>query len=312
MKILIGHTGFVGSNIVMKTKFDLLCNSKNIKEAFGTNPDLLVYSGVRAEKFLANKEPEQDYLNILSAIENIKKINPKKLVLISTIDVYRHPINVNEDTIVATKNLQPYGLNRYKLEQWVEDNVEDYLIIRLPGLFGKNLKKNFIYDLINLIPSMLTEFKFKELCNKNSFIKEFYLDQKNGFFKCRDLNSSEKEKLRDYFENIGFSALNFTDSRGIFQFYNLSNLWNHIEIALKNSLRKVNLATEPVLVSDIYKSLTGLEFVNEITEFPPKYDFRTKYAKMFNGQGEYLANKGDIIKDICQFVKGEINEVSNF
>lgn len=306
MKILVGYTGFVGSNIIEKTKFDKLINSKNIEEAFGTNPELLVYSGIRAEKFLANKEPQKDYLDIMNAIENIKKINPKKLVLISTIDVYKHPINVNEETIIDTEELHPYGLNRYKLEQWVEANIEDSLIVRLPGLFGKNIKKNFIYDLINLIPSMLTETKFNELRLKNNYIEQFYLNQKNGFFKCKELNNTERKKLRNYFGNIGFSALNFTDSRSIFQFYNLSNLWNHIEIALKNNLRKVNLATEPVLVSDIYKKFTGLEFANEITAIPPKYDFRTKYAKIFNSEGDYIMNKNEVIKAICEFIKGEI------
>ena len=57
MKILVGHTGFVGSNLLESNAFDLCFNSKNITESFGLNPDVLVYSGVRAEKFLANKEP---------------------------------------------------------------------------------------------------------------------------------------------------------------------------------------------------------------------------------------------------------------
>ena len=56
---IVGYTGFVGSNICVTTKFDAYYNSKNIEEAFGTNPDLLVYSGVRAEMFLANKFPEK-------------------------------------------------------------------------------------------------------------------------------------------------------------------------------------------------------------------------------------------------------------
>ena len=87
---LVGYTGFVGSNIDLKGNIDKKYNSKNIKDAFGTNPDILIYSGVRAEKFLANKEPERDLHNIREAVENIKKINPKKLVLISTIDVYKN------------------------------------------------------------------------------------------------------------------------------------------------------------------------------------------------------------------------------
>ena len=54
MTALVGYTGFVGSNIASSFKFDRLFNSKNIKEAYGLNPDLCVYSGVRAEKYLAN------------------------------------------------------------------------------------------------------------------------------------------------------------------------------------------------------------------------------------------------------------------
>ena len=58
IKTLVGYTGFVGSNLASSTDFDGLYNSKNIEDAFKTKPDLLVYSGVRAEKFLANKEPD--------------------------------------------------------------------------------------------------------------------------------------------------------------------------------------------------------------------------------------------------------------
>ena len=73
MKVLVGHTGFVGSNLLENNAFDLCFNSKNISESFGLNPDVLIYSGVRAEKFLANKEPENDFKIILDAIENWSK-----------------------------------------------------------------------------------------------------------------------------------------------------------------------------------------------------------------------------------------------
>ena len=91
MKLLVGHTGFVGSNLKEQVHFDGLYNSQNISEAFSTNPDWLVYSGVRAEKFLANSAPETDFEIIEQAIDNIRKINPKKLILISTVDVYPNP-----------------------------------------------------------------------------------------------------------------------------------------------------------------------------------------------------------------------------
>ena len=149
MVALVGYTGFVGSNIYEAAgdKIDAVYNSKNIEEAFGTNPDLLIYAGLRAEKYLANNDPAKDMELILQAEDNITRINPKKLVLISTIDVFKNPKNVDENSEIDTENLHAYGFNRYQLELWVREKYPDTLIIRLPGLFGKNIKKNFIYDL---------------------------------------------------------------------------------------------------------------------------------------------------------------------
>ena len=60
MNAIVGYTGFVGSNLYTPERFGAAWNSRNIAEAYGTEPDLLVYAGVRAEKFLANRDPEKD------------------------------------------------------------------------------------------------------------------------------------------------------------------------------------------------------------------------------------------------------------
>ena len=122
MTALVGYTGFVGSNIYDSAgnEIEAVYNSKNINEAYGTNPDLLIYAGLRAEKYLANNAPQKDKELILQAEENIAKINPQKLVLISTIDVFKIPKDVDESSIVDTENLNAYGYNRYQLELWVD------------------------------------------------------------------------------------------------------------------------------------------------------------------------------------------------
>ena len=302
-KSLVGYTGFVGSNICSKEKFDGLYDSKNIKEAYGTNPDILVYSGVPAQKFIANKFPEKDFEVIENAIENIKKINPKQIILISTIDVYKEPKNVDEDTVIETKTLQPYGKNRYYLEQWVKENYTNYLIVHLPGLYGKNIKKNFIYDLIHIIPSMLSEEKFDEITKKDDFIKKYYEKQENGFYKyIANVSQEEKNKLKEYFLKIGFSALNFTDSRASYQFYNLAYLWEHINKALQNNIKILNLAVEPITIKELYKYITGKDFDNKILEEVPEYNFKTKYAELFNGKNGYIFDKKFILQDIKEFV----------
>lgn len=304
MKVLVGHTGFVGSNLVAYQDFDLCFNSKNITESFGLNPDLLVYSGVRAEKFLANKEPEKDFEVILEAISNIKKINPKRIVLISTVDVYPIPMAVDENTEIDLATVQPYGKNRLYLEHWVAENFDDYLIVRLPGLFGKNIKKNFIFDLISVIPSMLNEVKYQELASHQWITKNYTL-QENGFYKLNDLNVLERKNLKQLFLELGFSALNFTDSRGSFQFYNLKNLWNDIKIAQKNGLNKLNLATEPIVVNEIYKAVYGNDFVNELNNPVPNYDFHTLHGELFQNQGKYISTKQEVLEDIVNFIKSQ-------
>ena len=303
MKALVGYTGFVGSNLDSATIFEGRYNSKNISDAFGTNPDLLIYSGVTAAKYLANSAPEKDFEIILQAQENIKKIAPKKLVLISTIDVFKNPVEVDEDSPIEIENLQAYGKNRRLLEIWVRENYPDALILRLPGLFGKNIKKNFIYDFIKKIPFRLTEKLFSQLCEKESALKNFYALQENNFYQCKNLSADEEKTLHAIFESLNFSALNFTDSRSVYQFYPLARLWSDIEIALKNDLRLLHLATEPVKTGELYNYLTGKNFVNELSNNPANYDFRTKFAKLFGGNENYLLDKKAVMNLIADFIK---------
>lgn len=299
---LAGYTGFVGSNLAAAHPFSGLYNSKNIEEAFGTRPELLVYAGVRAEKFLANQMPEQDLETVREAFSNIQKIQPQRVVLISTIDVYREPVDVDEGSVIDTEGLQPYGYHRYLLEQWVREAFPEALIVRLPGLYGKNIKKNFIYDFIHRIPSMLKEEKLLQLEAAKPGLTDFYEKQGNGFYKCRSLSEEERRPLRSYFDGAGFSAIHFTDSRGIFQFYPLPRLWGHIEKAMQEGLPLVNLATEPLRVSELYHFLTDRDFVNEIAAQPPCYDYRSKYAELFDGKNGYLFDKAFLLEDLKRFV----------
>lgn len=307
---LVGYTGFVGSNLCESMKFDGLYDSKNVKEAYGTKPHILVYSGVPAQKFLANQYPDKDMEIIKGAIDNIKKINPHKVILISTIDVYNKPHNVDEDSEIDIGQLQPYGKNRYYLEKWVKENYEDVLIVHLPALYGKNLKKNFIYDMIHIIPSMINKQKFQEITKEDNYIKKYYQCTDDGYYRFQDnINKEEKNKLKEYFLKINFSALNFTDSRATYQFYNLSNLWNHIQIAIHNDIRVLNLAVEPIRADELYKYVEDKEFKNEILEKIPMYNFKTKYAELFGGEKEYILTKKFILEDIRNYIiKGKKND----
>ncbi len=321
MVVLVGYTGFVGSNIYARARnrVDGVFNSKNIEKAHGLDPEVLIYAGVRAEKYLANTDPYRDMEQILQAQRNIKKINPQKLVLISTIDVYRNPVDVDENVSALSdvtgmgNELHPYGLNRYYLEEWVRKNYPDALIIRLPGIYGLNIKKNFIYDYLHVIPSMLKEEKYKELEALEKpedaiLLRDCYERLDNGFYRCMRLLSDQKMLLKEKFRKFGFTALNFTDSRSSFQFYPLTRLWEDLQTALDHGITLLNLATEPILAGELYKELTGGTFTNELAGKPQKYDFKTVHAEKFGGKAGYISSKEEILADIKLFVENHSSQ----
>lgn len=309
MRALVGYTGFVGGNLAQAASFDGLYNSKNIEEAFGTRPDILYYAGLPAEKFTANKFPEEDLKIIENAKENIRRIAPEKVILISTVDVYEGVFPVTEEE--AALGNGAYGKNRRQLEMFVEETFPEHLIVRLPGLFGKGIKKNFLYDYIHVIPALLNEHKFTELSAQKPELKEYYIRNDKGFYAC---SAEEKDKtvLKELFAEVGFSALNFTDSRAVYQFYDLSDLYSDTQRAMQQGISLLNAATEPVSAGEVYRYLTGNRFVNELPGTPACYDMRTVHYSELSGKaaadgnGGYLYQKDDILKRIKEFTDKEI------
>ena len=143
---LIGHTGFVGQNILSQTPFNALYNSKNASSMRGQSFELVVCAAAPAEKWRANQFPDEDLKNIQELIGNLKTLRAGRLVLISTIDVYPTVRGVYEDSPAAGKH-HAYGRHRRLLEDFVQDHFAA-VILRLPALFGTGLKKNMLYDLL--------------------------------------------------------------------------------------------------------------------------------------------------------------------
>jgi nucleoside-diphosphate-sugar epimerase len=145
---LVGHTGFVGSNLLRQRSFDACFNSSTISDMRGRRFDLVVFSGARAEKWKANAEPERDREHIDSLIDVLRTVEAKRFVLISTVDVFKSPIEVDEESPTPMEDLHAYGRNRRRLEQFAA-SAFDTCVVRLAGLYGHGIKKNIIYDFLN-------------------------------------------------------------------------------------------------------------------------------------------------------------------
>ncbi|MBS0907698.1 NAD(P)-dependent oxidoreductase [Pantoea dispersa] len=251
MDALIGYSGFVGCTLLKQRHFDALYRSTNIDDAVGKTFDTIVCAAAPAQKWLANKNPADDLQKINSLIAKLRTISCKKFILISTVDVFKIPVNVNENTPVETEDLHPYGLHRYYLEHFVSEHFPDALIVRLPGLVGPGLKKNIIYDFLN----------------KNNL------------------------------EQI--------ESRGVFQFYPMINLWYDIEIALENEIKLLHLTSAPISVADVAKYGFGFEFENHVQQIPGHYDMKSCYSHLYTNNTDYQYSHRESLITIRAYAQSE-------
>jgi nucleoside-diphosphate-sugar epimerase len=163
---LIGHTGFVGGNLKAQHSFDFHFNSSNIADIRGQSFDLVVCAGINAVKYLANKEPEADWQRIEGLLTHLETVQAKRFFLISTVDVYPPPVAGDESSPIVPGH--PYGLHRYRVEEWAAKRFPATYVMRLPGLFGDGLKKNVIFDLMHnrqdMMETMNPDCRFQYYC----------------------------------------------------------------------------------------------------------------------------------------------------
>lgn len=248
---LIGFTGFVGGSLLRQYRFEELFRSINIRKIEMRSFDLVVCAAASAQKWIANTNPVEDLQKINDLITHLKTIKCNTFILISTVDVFKNPIVVDENSYVEETGLHAYGFHRRLLEKFVEEQFPNYLIVRLPGLVGSGLKKNIVFDFLN--------------------------------------------------EN----NLGAIDSRGIFQFYPMVNLWSDIQAALGAKLNLVHLTAEPISVAEVAYKCFGKVFENHISNSPAKYDMRTCYTKIFGVSGYYQYSTRETIQAIRAYAQSE-------
>lgn len=146
---LIGYTGFVGSTLDAELQPSHRYRSTNIGDIRGETFDHIICAGVQAMKWWANKFPQEDKKGIMRLLDALADVKADRFTLISSIDVYPAPRDVDESTVIDQTNHHAYGMHRLLVEEWVKEHFPHVCILRLPGLFGPGLKKNVIFDLLH-------------------------------------------------------------------------------------------------------------------------------------------------------------------
>jgi dTDP-4-dehydrorhamnose reductase len=309
---LIGYTGFVGRNLDNQFDFTHKYNSQNIHEIKNKSYDTVICSGIPASMWMANNFANKDLENIQNLLNILITIKTNQFVLISSTAVFKQPVNnVNEESICFEKELA-YGKHRAYAEEFIKQNFNHSLIVRIPALFGNYLKKNFIYDLLNQAPAFISDAKFQEIFGLVSDIQKNILKNHYNFNQDKfiwEFNTHPVESNSSYNEMVNilkmlnYTSLNFTNSESVFQFYHLDNLWEDINIAQKNNISLLHLCSEPIKAKEIAKMFFNIDFNNDNGSIPFNYDMRTVHSKYWGKEGYYQYNKEDIIKKLNIFIK---------
>ncbi len=304
---LIGFTGFVGHHLWQQHSFSHGYHSGNIETIRGRVFDLLVCCGIRAEKWLANQQPEKDWAQIQALLDQLKTVKAEKVVLISTVDVYPQPWRVDEATYPDPEAGHAYGRHRLWAEKKLAQYFQDLTIVRLPALFGQGLKKNFIFDLLHPQPRFLPQDKVKHLLqglsasDKDLVLACYQLDGNGNYALQPHRGTKDLAALTSLLESAGLTSLGFTHQASTFQFYDLKRLWHDIEIGLAQGLKLLNLVTEPVSAREVARLFGYQNFHNETSSGPVHYDVRSLHADCFQGQNGYLYAAKTVGDDLVRF-----------
>jgi hypothetical protein len=107
------------------------------------------------------------------------------------------------------------------------------------------------------------------------------------------------------FDFLNDNNLQAIDSRGVFQFYPMVNLWWDIQTALRAGLKLVHLTAEPISVADVSEQGFGKPFSQPTANTPVIYDLRSRHAAVFGGTGHYQYSQRETIQAVRAYAQSE-------
>lgn len=189
MIMVLGSRGFVGSAICTYlerigepfTGIDL----HNYSEHVGASCSYLINADGNSSKRLADNDPLEDFSrNVESTLRALHDFRYDAYLHVSSIDVYNDTANPErnaEDAAIKYRMLSPYGFHKWLAERMVERYAPKFVIYRLGGMFGANMRKGPAFDILNGLPvwySPASEFLFLDTALVAEYV--WYLREQFG------------------------------------------------------------------------------------------------------------------------------------
>ncbi len=305
---LIGHTGFVGGALARQIPFAQSYNSRTVERIRGERFGTLICAGAPATMWAANQNPQADRENLKRLASDVDRSLADRIILISTIAVLDDAARGYTEDDARYETVKPYGRNRRELETHILERP-DAFVLRLPALFGPGLKKNFIFDIMNPVPSFVKPDKYQTVLAKFTSAERQFADRFFTFDASLQMYRLDRDSLqasgarRDLeqaFARADFLATSFTNSGSEFQFYNVAKLRRDIETCVSSNIRVLNICSEPLRADAAHLALTGRPFSNPQPSCV-RENVRTVHADAFGRTGSYLFDRGEVMQDLSEF-----------
>ncbi|WP_283151022.1 pyridine nucleotide transhydrogenase [Silvimonas soli] len=111
-----------------------------------------------------------------------------------------------------------------------------------------------------------------------------------------------KNVIYDFLNNNNLVSI---ESRGVFQFYPMVNLWFDIQVALQAGLTLVHLTAEPISVADVSLLGFGKLFGHQLSGTPARYDMQTLHAAIFGKGGRHQYSASETLLAIRAYAQSE-------
>lgn len=141
---LIGHGGFVASNLEMQAHFDEKVDARAADKLRGRRFDLLVCAEPEGRRKWS-RDPEAHAAATRRLIEALSAISAGRVLLVSTFEVFPRPEMVDEDAAIHPS--LPYARVRRELELFCREKLSA-TVVRLPLAFGPGLSAGVVFDLL--------------------------------------------------------------------------------------------------------------------------------------------------------------------
>lgn len=156
MIFILGGRGFLGSSLVNACRERGLeycvIGKDEYAEYIGRKCDILINANGNSRKYLSYEAPLEDFrMNVTNVRRSLEDFRYGKYVLFSSVDVYpdsSSPGSTDEQSVIDVARQTPYGFHKFIAEQCVRHRAPRWLILRLSGFVGPNLRKNAVYDVV--------------------------------------------------------------------------------------------------------------------------------------------------------------------